>query len=211
MPTIADNRAASQKGSSDGEGDDPESNPRHPVPKGLSGPPEKTQIGPRDNLLREDRILPYHDDAPEHVASPNNPSEASPLARRAILTRTLSLAAGLPLLAGLIPATARAAGKEAGPAIVNVVTFTVPYAGVDKFVAMCKENSRASVKEPGCAGFEVLLPEGQDNQVMLIETYRNEAGYQAHRVTPHFLAFVEGAEEVGARRTAVVSRRAFPV
>ena len=179
-------------------------------PRGSFRIVERRQISPRSNLrnAHEERMIGlYHDEGTEPVAR-----EASPLARRAILTRALSLAAGLPLLAGLMPVAARAAGKEAGPAIVNVVTFTVPFAGVDKFLAICKDNSRASLKEPGCTGFEVLIPEGDlNNKVMLIETYRDEAAYQAHRVTPHFLAFVEGAQEVGAQRSAVVSRRVFPV
>jgi quinol monooxygenase YgiN len=153
-----------------------------------------------------------HDQAPEHVASPHNADTALPSTRRAVLSRALSLAASLSLLSGLMPVTARAATtKKTGPAIVNVVTFTVPPAGMASFLRISKENSRTSLKEePGCIGFDVLLPEGEPNTVMLIETYRDEAAYKSHRVTPHFLAFVKGSQQIGATRTAQVGNRYYP-
>jgi quinol monooxygenase YgiN len=79
------------------------------------------------------------------------------------------------------------------------------------FLRISEENSRTSRKEePGCIGFDVLLPEGEPNTVMLIETYRDEAAYKAHRVTPHFLAFVKGAHEIGVKRSARVASRYYP-
>jgi quinol monooxygenase YgiN len=47
--------------------------------------------------------------------------------------------------------------------------------------------------------------------VMLIETYRDEAAYKAHRVTPHFLAFVKGSQEIGVKRSAQVATRYYPM
>ncbi|HEY1942884.1 MAG TPA: putative quinol monooxygenase [Roseiarcus sp.] len=150
--------------------------------------------------------MPYHNEAPEHGAP------SLPYTRRTILNRALTLSAGLFLLSGLLPVAARAAPTTgSGPAIVNVVTFTVPPAGMDRFLSISKENSRISLKEePGCIGFDVLLPQGEPNTVMLIETYRDHAAYEAHRVTPHFLAFVKGAQEIGAQRSAHVGSRYYP-
>ena len=156
--------------------------------------------------------MAYHDEVPEHGVSSNNASTPLPSTRRTVLNRALSLAASIPLLSGLISVTARAAtGKGSGPAIVNVVTFTVPAAGMARFLEISKENSRTSLKEePGCIGFDVLLPKGEPDTVMLIETYRDEAAYKAHRVTPHFLAFVKGAQEIGVKRSARVASRYYP-
>ena len=153
-----------------------------------------------------------HDEMPEHVVSPNKAGTALPSSRRAVLSRALSLAASISLLSGLIPATAEAATeKGSGPAIVNVVTFTVPSAGIASFLRISKENSRTSLKEePGCIGFDVLLPEGEPNTVMLIETYRDKVAYKAHRVTPHFLAFAKGAQEIGVKRSARIASRYYP-
>jgi (4S)-4-hydroxy-5-phosphonooxypentane-2,3-dione isomerase len=101
--------------------------------------------------------------------------------------------------------------KGSGPAIVNVVTFSVPPAGMASFLRISEENSQTSRKEePGCIGFDVLLPKGEPNSVMLIETYRDEAAYKAHRVTPHFLAFVKRAHEIGVKRSARVASRYYP-
>jgi quinol monooxygenase YgiN len=151
-----------------------------------------------------------HDNGPKLVDSPSNPGATLPSARRTFVNGALSLVASVSLLSGLVPMTASAAEKAAGPAIVNVVTFTVPPAGMARFLRISKENSRLSRKEPGCVGFEVLLPKGEPDKVMLIETYRDEAGYKAHRVTPHFLAFVKGAQEIGVKRFARVASRYSP-
>jgi quinol monooxygenase YgiN len=133
----------------------------------------------------------------------------APSIRRGILVAGLSWAAAIPVLSSLIPARARAA-TGTGPAIVNMVTFEVPADGMTRFLQISKTNSQASVKEPGCASFDVLLVKDQPNVVVLIETYRDQAGYDAHRVTPHFQAFVKGVAEIGATRTARVATRYYP-
>jgi quinol monooxygenase YgiN len=155
--------------------------------------------------------MAYHDEVPEHVVL-SNTAGTLPSTRRTVLDRALSLVASISLLSGLMSVTAKAATeKGSGPAIVNVVTFTVPPAGMASFLKISKENSQTSLKEePGCIGFDVLLPEGEPNTVMLIETYRDEAAYKAHRVTAHFLAFVKDAEEIGVKRSARVGTRYYP-
>lgn len=97
-----------------------------------------------------------------------------------------------------------------GPAILNIVTFDVPADAMTRFLEISKVNSQASLKEPGCAGFDVVLPKDQPNAVMLVETYRNQAAYEAHRLTPHFQAFVKDFQDLGATRTARVATRYFP-
>jgi autoinducer 2-degrading protein len=155
--------------------------------------------------------MTYHNDAPEYLISANNACTTQP-SRRTVLMRALALVASISLLSGLIPITAEAAAeKGSGPAIVNVVTFEVPSAGMADFLKISKENSQASRKEePGCIGFDVLLPNDEPNTVMLIETYRDAAAYKAHRVTPHFLAFVKRAQGIGAKRSAHVGSRYYP-
>ncbi|HEY2048110.1 MAG TPA: putative quinol monooxygenase [Caulobacteraceae bacterium] len=138
------------------------------------------------------------------------PADSSaPSDRRGILVAGLAWAAAVPVLSSLIPARARAA-TGTGPAVVNMVTFEVPAEGMSRFLQICKTNSQASLKEPGVTGFEVLLAKDDPNVVILIETYRNQAGYEAHRVTPHFKAFVRGMQEIGATRTARVATRYYP-
>jgi quinol monooxygenase YgiN len=139
----------------------------------------------------------------------DNSTVTAPSIRRGILVAGLSWAAAIPVLSSLIPAKAKGA-TGTGPAIVNIVTFEVPAEGMTRFLQISKANSQASVKEPGCASFDVLLAKDKPNVVMLIETYRDQAGYDAHRVTPHFQAFVKGVQEIGATRTARVATRYYP-
>jgi quinol monooxygenase YgiN len=155
--------------------------------------------------------MAYQDRLPQHRRSFDAAGAPLPATRRTTLRRMLSLVAGLSLLSRLIAPMAGAADEpDHGPAIVNVVTFTVPADGMARFLQISEDNSRASVKEePGCLGFDVLRPEGEPDTVMLIETYRDEAAYKAHRVTAHFLAFVKGAQEIGAKRSAHVATRYF--
>jgi quinol monooxygenase YgiN len=156
--------------------------------------------------------MAHQHQSPEHLVSTENPPQAANSTRRILLGAALSLLAGIPALSALIPAKAKAASPQgSGRAVVNVVTFVVPPEGLARFLAISVENSQASVKEPGCSGFEVLVAEGEPNTVLLVETYRDEAAYQAHRVTPHFLAFVKSAQEIGATRTAHKTTRYYPV
>jgi hypothetical protein len=64
------------------------------------------------------------------------------------------LVASISLLSGLMSVTAKAATeKGSGPAIVNVVTFTVPPRGGPAFRQQGKQPNLAQV--PGCIGFDV--------------------------------------------------------
>jgi quinol monooxygenase YgiN len=130
--------------------------------------------------------------------------------RRSAVVRMLGFAAALPTFAGLLGRRAEAAEPAGGTAIVNLVTFTVPAAGMERFLAISKTNTEASLKEPGITGFEVLVARDTPNTVLLVETYRDEAAYKTHHQAPHFLAFVQGSKEIGATRTAVVATRYFP-
>ncbi|HEX4649938.1 MAG TPA: putative quinol monooxygenase [Granulicella sp.] len=131
--------------------------------------------------------------------------------RRSAVVRMLGFAAALPTVAGLLGRQAEAEAPARGKALVNLVTFTVPAAGMERFLAISKTNSEASLKEPGITGFEVLIARDTPNTVLLVESYRDEAAYKTHHQAPHFLAFVQGAKEIGATRTAVVANRYFPV
>jgi quinol monooxygenase YgiN len=131
--------------------------------------------------------------------------------RRSAVVRMLGFAAALPTVAGLLGRQAEAESPARGKALVNLVTFTVPAAGMERFLAISKTNSEASLKEPGITGFEVLIARDTPNTVLLVESYRDEAAYKTHHQAPHFLAFVQGAKEIGATRTAVVANRYFPV
>ncbi|HET6307720.1 MAG TPA: putative quinol monooxygenase [Rhodopila sp.] len=156
--------------------------------------------------------MTHYDAVPEEIGCVADPAGPGPTTRRSVLNKALAVVVGLCLSGGLLPLTAMAAHKpNGGQAVVNVVTFQVPAAKMAEFLRISRENSQASLREErGCLGFEVLRPEGKPDTVMLIETYRNEAAYKAHRVTAHFLAFVKASREIGVKRSARVADRYYP-
>ncbi|MEX6501098.1 putative quinol monooxygenase [Pseudomonas zhanjiangensis] len=59
----------------------------------------------------------------------------------------------------------------------------------DAFMAAMGVNAAASVRdEPGCLTFDLLRDRRDPDCVWLYELYTDEAAFEAHTRTPHFLA-----------------------
>ena len=57
------------------------------------------------------------------------------------------------------------------------------------FMDAMRVNAAASVRdEPGCLVFDVLQDRSDPDLVWLYEVYTDEAAFEAHTHTPHFLA-----------------------
>jgi (4S)-4-hydroxy-5-phosphonooxypentane-2,3-dione isomerase len=82
------------------------------------------------------------------------------------------------------------AAAQAGGVYVNAVDLVIVPSEMSKFVEAIKENAAASVKEPGCHEFNVLVLPNRPNHVFLFEVYDNEAALAAHRETPHFKKYM---------------------
>ena len=60
---------------------------------------------------------------------------------------------------------------------------------LDEFMDAMRINAAASVRdEPGCLVFDVLQDRSDPDLVWLYEVYTDEAAFEAHMLTPHFLA-----------------------
>ncbi|SFA64699.1 putative quinol monooxygenase [Metapseudomonas otitidis] len=60
---------------------------------------------------------------------------------------------------------------------------------LDAFMEAMRINAAASVRdEPGCLVFDVLRDRSDPDRVWLYEVYTDEAAFEAHMQTPHFLA-----------------------
>jgi len=79
------------------------------------------------------------------------------------------------------PAAAQSAG-----AYVSAVDLDIAPAETEKFLAALKENGAASVKEPGCQRFDIMVLASNPNHVFIYEVYNDAAASQAHRATDHF-------------------------
>lgn len=60
---------------------------------------------------------------------------------------------------------------------------------LETFMEAMRINAAASVRdEPGCLVFDVLRDRSDPDRVWLYEVYTDEAAFEAHMQTPHFLA-----------------------
>ncbi len=77
-----------------------------------------------------------------------------------------------------------------GPYII-LVEFTLHTSGaMPAFRALIDENARQSCRlEPGCQRFDVLLPKGRDDRVLLYEIYDTRAAFDVHLSSAHFHQF----------------------
>ena len=58
----------------------------------------------------------------------------------------------------------------------------------EPFIEAMLDDARGSVKdEPGCLRFDVIQDGGDPNTIWLYEVYKDEAAFEAHLQTPHFI------------------------
>src|SRR6266404_6016047 len=73
---------------------------------------------------------------------------------------------------------------------VLIVKFQLEPGSLGQFMSLIGENARASLHgENGCIQFDVLQPEGEEDRVVLYERYVDEAAFEVHLRTAHYLAF----------------------
>lgn len=73
---------------------------------------------------------------------------------------------------------------------------------VAAFKARLLRHARISVtQEPGCHRFDVHQERGDPTLFLLVESYADEAAFEAHRTSPHYLAFREDVKAWVVERT----------
>jgi (4S)-4-hydroxy-5-phosphonooxypentane-2,3-dione isomerase len=103
----------------------------------------------------------------------------------------------------------RVSAQSDGP-IVNAVDLDIAPAEMDKYLAAVKENGTASIKEPGCREYNIMISATNPNQVFLFEVYDNDAAAQAHRATEHSKKYMATtANMVTARNVRPMKSIAF--
>ena len=93
--------------------------------------------------------------------------------------------------------------------LVILVEFTLAPEASREFRRLVLENAAASLRdEPGCRQFDVLLPEGESGErVVLYEIYDDAAAFDAHLATGHYARFAAATEPLV--RHKVVRRLGF--
>lgn len=73
---------------------------------------------------------------------------------------------------------------------VIMVDFHLRPGTMDAFRGLIDANAIASfAEEPGCQRFDVLVPKGGGDRIMLYEIYDDREAFNAHLRTPHFAQF----------------------
>lgn len=91
---------------------------------------------------------------------------------------------------------------------VIIVDFTIKREHLAAFHTVMVENARLSREtEPGCRQFDVCVDPRDATRYFLYELYDDEAAFQAHLKTAHFLEFDRAsAPWIAAKAPRVLSR-----
>jgi quinol monooxygenase YgiN len=77
------------------------------------------------------------------------------------------------------------------------VTINVKPNCMEKFLAACIEEGKASVRdEPDCLRFEILRDKNDPNRVCFMEVFKDEQSLQTHWETPHFTEMWDTIEDM---------------
>lgn len=73
---------------------------------------------------------------------------------------------------------------------------------IEPFRARLLRHSRICLEsEPGCHRFDIHQDKSDSSLFLLIEIYADEAAFEAHRSSPHYLQFREDVKDWVAERT----------
>ena len=103
-----------------------------------------------------------------------------------------------------MPTPGRQAAAQSGPLLVNVVEYDIQPGQVDAYLAALKENGAATVKEPGCREFNILVSQKDPNHVLIFEVDDYTAAAQAHRENDHYKNVRDDERYVRQARRATV-------
>ena len=85
-------------------------------------------------------------------------------------------------------------------AYINAVDLDLVPSERDKFLEAIAEDAAATIKEPGCLQFDVLVLANDPNHLFLYEVYESEAAFRAHRESDYFKKYAETTANMVAKR-----------
>ena len=88
-----------------------------------------------------------------------------------------------------------------------MVDFRLKPGTFDRFRKLIVENARASLRdEAGCRQFDVVIPSGDADRVVLYEIYDDAAAFEIHKKTPHFALFDRESAPFVATKAVTLGR-----
>ena len=83
------------------------------------------------------------------------------------------------------------------PQKVRLARIVVDSTRLDSYKALLKEGVEAAMhKEPGVLSLYAVFEKKKPNHLTILEVYADEAAYQAHLKTPHFLKYKNGTQDM---------------
>lgn len=81
------------------------------------------------------------------------------------------------------------------PQKVRLARIVVDSTQLASYKALLKEGVEAAMRtEPGVLSLYAVFEKKRPNHLTILEVYANEAAYQAHLKTPHFLKYKQGTQ-----------------
>ena len=115
-----------------------------------------------------------------------------------ITSHALLFVLGMVALSGPVSAQ-----EPAGPSpYVVAVDYAADAANFEALKTQIEGVARASIAEPGCRRFDVMVPASTPGHILLWEVFDDAAAFQAHAATSHFKAFAASSAKLGASRVA---------
>jgi len=91
---------------------------------------------------------------------------------------------------------------------VVLVSFRLKSGMLKKFIGLVLANARASLKhEPECLQFDVMVPDGTENEVFLYEVYANREAFAFHSKTSHYAVFSKNCANSIISKTVIAGPR----
>ena len=104
----------------------------------------------------------------------------------------------------------RHAAAQSSEGYINIVDLNIKPADLPKFLEVAKENAAASVKDPGCREFNIVVSRTDPNNIVFFEVYDNQAALDVHRATDHYKKYqAAAASMVASRNLKAMSPVAF--
>jgi quinol monooxygenase YgiN len=120
--------------------------------------------------------------------------------RRSIYLSAAAAAALVAAAAIVLPLSSRHSAAQSAAPYINAVDLDIVPAALERYKAAITENAAATVKEPGCRQFDILVLASNPNHVFLYEVYDSEVAFQAHRASEHFKKYAGITAEMVAKR-----------
>lgn len=90
----------------------------------------------------------------------------------------------------------------AGASFAVVVDYTADDAHFEQLKQLVFGVAKASIAEPGCLRFDVVMPTNSARHLTLYEVFVDKAAFDLHTATPAFRTFAVDSAALGAQRVA---------